>query len=122
MSNVNFAELHKKVSIAVCKHDADFLENHEECIDFGHCGYAVVLLSFGRKRKIKNQFIEHNLINENRTWEMYGRKEYVIELPPHAVPTQYMGFFEGRAEAAAKILREELDGTGIEVNIHRWVD
>lgn len=122
MNKLDLANLDSKICNAVLAHDDAFREKHADCLDFGHCGSAIVLLSFGRKRKIKEEFINAGIISENRTWDSYGRKEYVVELPRQTVPTQYMGYYEGRAEAAVKVLREELEGTGIEVNIHRWVD
>lgn len=119
---MNFLNLHKNVVEAVAAHDKAFYEKHKEQLDFGCCGSAVVLLSFGRKRKIKEDFIKYGMISENNTWSSYGRKEYVFNIPRSTMPTQFMGFYEGRAEAAVKVLREELEGTGIDVNIHRWVD
>lgn len=118
----NIYEIQNAVVKAVAAKDAEFVEKHKDQLDFGHCGYAVVLLSFGRKRKLKEDFIKAGLISENRTWGSYGRKEYVYELPAHSVPTQYMGFFEDRAAAAVEVLRTALEGTGVDVNIHRWVD
>lgn len=121
MNKLDLANLDAKICNAVLAHDDAFREKHADCLDFGHCGSAVVLLSFGRKRKLKEQFIEAGIISENRTW-CRTPKQYVVELPRQTVPTQYMGFYEGRAEAAKNVLREELEDLGIEVNIHRWVD
>ena len=119
---MNYVEISRKVSEAVYAHDEAFYQKHKDCLDFGHCGSAVVLLSFGRKRKIKNDFIEADLISENRTWSSYGHKEYVFSLPSSIIPTQYMEFYVNRAKAAVDVLREELDGSGVEVNLHSWVD
>ena len=122
MDKIQFAVIGSKVSNAVLEYEQDFARRNAGHLDFGTCGFAVVLLGFGRKRKIKQEFLEAGFISENRTWESRGQKEYVVELPRQTVNTQYMGFYEARAEAAVKVLREELEGTGVEVNIHRWVD
>jgi hypothetical protein len=121
MKALDIAVVEAKMSNAVLDHDEAFREKYKDELDFGECGSAVVLLSFGRKRKIKEAFLNSEIL-DGTVWDSYGRKEYVVKLPKATVPTQYMGFFEGRAKAALDVLREELEGTGIEVNIHRWVD
>lgn len=121
MTKLELGVVAAKMSNAALAYDDAFREKHADCLDFGHCGSAIILLSFGRKRKLIEQFKAAYLISEKRTW-CGTPKQYVVELPTATVRTQYMGFYEGRAEAAAKVLREELEGTGIEVNIHRWVD
>lgn len=121
MTTLDLTTIATKMYNAVTAYDDKFREEHAGNLDFGHCGSAIVLLGFGRKRKIKEEFINAFLISEKRTWMSRGPKEYVMKLPTPTVPTQYMGYYEGRAEAAVKVLREELEGTGIDVNIHRWV-
>jgi hypothetical protein len=123
MNKLQLETINTKVSKAVLAFDDKFREDHADMLDFGTCGFAVVLLSFGRKRKIKNECLEAGFISEDSTWEdSYGHKSFSVELPKQTVPTQNMGYYEGRASAAVQVLCAELEGTGIQINIHRWVD
>jgi hypothetical protein len=122
MDKIQFAVIEAKVCNAVLAYEEDFAFRNAGRLDFGTCGYAIVLLGFGRKRKIKQEFLDAGFIKENNTWDSYGKKEYVFQLQKPTVGTQYIGFYEDRVRAAVNVLREELDGTGVDVNMHTWVD
>jgi len=122
MSTLNFAEIAQNVNAAVLAYEADFAYRNVGCLDFGHCGSAVILMSFGRKRKLKQSFIDAGFINEKNTWGSNGKQQYVYRLNTPTVGTQFMGFYVQRVEAAVAVLQEELGDTGVEIDIHSWVD
>jgi len=122
MDKIQFAVIEAKVCNAVLAYEEDFAFRNAGRLDFGTCGSAIVLLGFGRKRKIKQEFLDAGFIKENNTWDSYGKKEYVFQLQQPTVGTQYIGFYEDRVRAAVNVLREELEGTGVEINKHTWVD
>lgn len=88
--------------------------------DFGTCGSAVVLIGFGRLRKLKDEALASGVIKENNTWERHGKKYYVAEYPRVGVPTQNIDYFEGKAEAVRDALRESLPGA--DIFVHSWMD
>lgn len=109
----------------VAEYNKVFMENHAEP-DFGECGSAVVLVGFGRKRKIKKQFEEAGLLGSS--WEYCGKKMFVLEYDGNAgvsVPTQYAGYYRSRAGNVASTLKNflEVEGVeGVDVYVHSWVD
>ncbi len=65
--------------IAAAKKNAElFAELHPD--DCGSCGGSVVLIAFGRKRKIKQLFMDAGLISVDGDWHVYGKKHYIIRV------------------------------------------
>lgn len=114
-----------KANAAVAKFDQDYVNERNaknEPIDFGTCGMAIVLLEFGRKRKLKTAAIEAGLISEKRIWDVGSRKAYVALVNRGKVPTQNIDYYVKSARVAVDVLREELEPLGVDVSIHSWVD
>lgn len=122
---MNFSELKNSVANAVANYNKEFMANHDEP-DFGMCGRAIVLLSFGRKRKIKNAFEDEVLLGMD--WSSASKKSFVFEYDGNAgvvVPTQNIDYFEYRAKLVANIIREwlaENEVEGVDVSVHTWID
>ena len=117
---MNYVKLNTELSEAVAGFDAAFIEKHKDMLDFGDCGMALVMVFFGRKRKIKNEFMNAGLTSENRDMTVYGKKGYVIEVPRGRVPTQYRGYYEDRARLVQKVLESYIDD--VEFHTHSWAD
>lgn len=118
--DMNLTMFKNEMNAAANIFDDQFKAEHNDCLDFGACGHAVVLVSFGRKRKIKQEFEDAGLLG--MTWTSGGKKEYVVEIPRGTVPTQNYGYYAGRAEMIAKLLRGYVEPEGVGVRAHSWID
>ena len=122
---MNISELKNRVANAVADYNKEFMATHDEP-DFGECGSAVVLISFGRKRKIKEAFLDEVLLGID--WSSASKKTFVFEYDGNAgvpVPTQYAGYYRQRAYLVSRILKEwlaENGQEGIDVHVHSWID
>lgn len=60
-------------------YDQEFVAKYAETgLDFGTCGMAVILIGFGRKRKLKQEAKDAGLIDFD-TWKRYGQTYMVSE-------------------------------------------
>lgn len=112
-------QMNQQINSELKLYDQKFRVEHKDMLDFGTCGSAVVLISFGRKRKIKEQFQEFGVTSEH-TWPYYGKQCSVVKLPRQGVGTQYIGYYEDRAKIVRDTIKQyfpELD-----VFVHSWVD
>lgn len=122
---MNLVTLSERINRAVVQYNESFLAKHAEP-DFGECGNAVVLIGFGRKRKLKNAFEEALLVGSS--WQYCGKKMFIFEYDGNAgipVPTQYAGYYRERAYIVANVLEEWLDVmgyVGVDVTVHSWID
>ena len=108
---------------AAAKNALLFSELHPN--DFGSCGGAVVLIAFGRKRKIKQLFIDAKIIKEDDDWDIYGRKHFCIKIDSN----DYMvkGYNQQNASYKEHALREyktTLENLidGLDLFVHTWSD
>lgn len=85
--------------------------------DFGTCGYATVLVSFGRKRKLKELFEAEGVLGMG--WSSTSKKSYSIDFSVEHF-TQNCDYYNHVARAVAERLRELCPE--LEVNVHSWID
>jgi len=119
---MEFSEIKIAILEAVQNVENSFIKKHSEMLDFGDCGRAFPMVSFGRKRKIKNEMIKAGLINENNTFDSYGSKGYIIKMPSSLVATQYRGFFEDRAKAASDTIEKMMNNQDLEFYVYSYGD
>lgn len=112
-------QMKKQIESELEEYDQKFREDHKDMLDFGMCGSAVVLIPFGRKRKLKQIFEDHNIIS-NLDWIYYGRKCSVFNIPIQGVGTQYVGYYEDRAKIVCEIIKQHFPE--LDAFVHSWVD
>lgn len=117
---MNIENLRERMDNAAKKFNEEWTASGRE--DRGCCGMAVLLLSFGRKRKIKEQFMEEGIINENSTWDYCGIKCYVVRCGVERLPMQVINYPEGRERAIRDEIEEDMKELGIEVFVNSWID
>lgn len=90
--------------------------------DFGSCGGCMIIIQFGRKRKMKEMFFESGIISESDETSMYGKKGYSFKHFTWQVPgynQQNANYKESALRAYVKAFRAF---TGIELILHTWCD
>lgn len=117
---MNFEAMKADLNAALSQYDEQFKKDHEGCLDFGSCGFATVLIFFGRKTKLKKEFDEAGLLGME--WSSTGKKSFSVQIPSGNVPTQYEGYYRNRARVAKEVIEGYLEGTGVEVGVHSWID
>lgn len=94
--------------------------------DFGSCGGAVVLIAFGRKRKIKQLFLDAELIKEDDDWDIYGRKHFCINLhfSSQIAVKNYSQQNASYKEMALREYKTTLENLieGLDLFVHTWCD
>lgn len=112
-------QIQKQIESELEAYDTKFREKHKDMLDFGMCGSAVVLIAFGRKRKVKQQFEDHNMIS-GHVWPFYGKRCSSVNIPFPTVGTQYVGYYEDRAKIVCEIIKQHFPE--LDVFVHSWVD
>ena len=123
----NLQSLKGQINQCVASYNKSFMRQYKDNPDFGCCGSAVVLIGFGRKKKLKQLFDEAGMLGSE--WEYCGKKMYVLEYNRNggvAVPTQYIGYYAHRAELVVDVLKNWFISSALdnppEVYAHSWVD
>ena len=101
---------------------------YAECnpLDHGSCGGAVVLIAFGRKRKIKQLFLDAGIIKDSDDWNIYGCKHYVIDLDFYGqiAVKNYNQQNASYKEMALREYKTTLENLieGLDLFVHTWSD
>jgi len=108
-----------------CAKNAALSFSKRNPVDFGSCGGAVVVINFGRKTKLKKQFIECGLIRESSTYDRYGKKGFSVAIPNWQVPNynqQNASYKESAFYAYKNRMEELLNEVGVEIYVDTWCD
>lgn len=91
--------------------------------DIGCCGFANVLINFGRKTKLRKQLEEQGFI-DSCPWDIYGKKYYMVNhiRVENDIPVQTYEYHEGRAKVIATEIARQLDDPTIDVYARAYVD
>ena len=85
--------------------------------DFGTCGSAVVLVAFGRKRKLKELFEAEHILG--MSWDSGSKKSYTISYDFERF-TQNCDYYNHVARAVQDRLQQLYPE--LEIKIHSWID
>ena len=123
--NIQTLKTAHQAGIEAAKKNAQlFSELHPK--DSGSCGGAVVLIAFGRKRKIKQLFIDAEIIKDSDDWDIYGRKHFVIQLDFYGqiAVKNYNQQNVSYKEMALREYKTTLENLveGLDIFVHTWSD
>lgn len=86
----------------------------------GTCGYGDVLVFFGRKKKLKELFIDEGMVPDYCT-DFYGKRAYYL-CYKNPVGTQSYEYNTKVAFAIYEAIKDDITKLGLEITTHTWVD